>query len=333
MASTTVIPAPLPPKPGSNNYANVTTVAVSIILALFVFAKMTGFFDKEQSVSVPPSPLPQTVHVHKKYKPPRKRKPRHNPPTLGPLVEHTYKYHSNKNSLGRNIYQYNQYKNNVDQLKKKCNMIERCKGFNTNGWLKYSLKPKERWTNWGGNNTSRGFYVKGLVPTIVPTIVPTVVAPTVVEPDPIVAEISVTEEPPTPIITTVANIQEGSISTAVEADEASAVVVIDPVNNTPIAVPAALASATTAAENYTFYQNKDSRFGELLSRSDLADNATALKAECDELEACKGFNTDGWLKAVIKPQEEWSNFGTGHASRGLYVKSGVDVVLAILFFI
>ena len=48
--------------------------------------------------------------------------------------------------------------NLVDQLNW-CSSQEGCKGFNTNGWVKYYIRPQNRWYEWT-NDSNRGMYVK-----------------------------------------------------------------------------------------------------------------------------------------------------------------------------
>jgi len=48
---------------------------------------------------------------------------------------------------------------NVLELKRICSSTQSCKGFNTNGWLKHTIKPRGEWSKWTTNPT-KGLYIK-----------------------------------------------------------------------------------------------------------------------------------------------------------------------------
>lgn len=52
----------------------------------------------------------------------------------------------------------------VEKLKKICSKLDNCLAFNTNGILKHSLKPPEKWIRWT-KDPKRGMYVLGKEPT------------------------------------------------------------------------------------------------------------------------------------------------------------------------
>ena len=70
---------------------------------------------------------------------------------------------------------------------------------------------------------------------------------------------------------------------------------------------------------YKFYPGKDSWNGDLKHMPSLANKPNQLKQTCNTLDGCKGFNTNGWLKNRIKPQNEWKTW-TSNPNKGLYVK-------------
>ena len=78
---------------------------------------------------------------------------------------------------------------------------------------------------------------------------------------------------------------------------------------------------TPTGKAYTFYSNKDSNANDIVYRADLANNIPGLKSACDVLTACKGFNTNGYLKNTIASPSSWTTFGNGDTTRGLYVVS------------
>lgn len=101
--------------------------------------------------------------------------------------------------------------------------------------------------------------------------------------------------------------------------------VINEVVETPTVVPSntgTLAIQVPSGITYTFHQGMDSG-GNDMGHSGLADNIPALKAWCTEREACKGFNTNGWMKYTILPQAQWGRFAPDtpeNANKGLFVK-------------
>ena len=67
---------------------------------------------------------------------------------------------------------------------------------------------------------------------------------------------------------------------------------------------------------YVFFPNIDAGGGDLVYRSDLANNVDALKDACDQLTDCVAFNTNGYLKHhSIKPTNP---FGT-RPDQGYYM--------------
>jgi len=69
-------------------------------------------------------------------------------------------------------------------------------------------------------------------------------------------------------------------------------------------------------DNYQFYQGRDSG-GNDLRRND--GNVEALAEWCNQQPACKGFNSNGWMKRAIKPQNQWTRW-TRDPNKGFYVK-------------
>lgn len=98
-------------------------------------------------------------------------------------------------------------------------------------------------------------------------------------------------------------------------------------SSTPIVVPApapnAVSIQTPSGTTYTFYQGLDSG-GNDIGNSGLNDNIPALKAWCTEREACKGFNTNAWMKHTILPREQWYRWIADtpeNANKGMFVKN------------
>ena len=70
--------------------------------------------------------------------------------------------------------------------------------------------------------------------------------------------------------------------------------------------------------DYAYTQGMDSG-GNDIRRSGNANNIAELKKECDADPNCKGFNTNGFLKNVVKSTGEWYKW-TDESNKGFYVK-------------
>lgn len=76
-------------------------------------------------------------------------------------------------------------------------------------------------------------------------------------------------------------------------------------------------SGATAVRTYYFYPGMDSNLGDIENAQGMADNVPALKARCDALPNCQGFNTNAWMKSTIKPRAQWNQW-TSDPNKGLY---------------
>lgn len=70
-----------------------------------------------------------------------------------------YVFHQGKDSPNGNIGNQADLVDNVTGLSKYCDSMPNCVGFNTNGWVKSSLKPEAEWTRWT-EDKSKGLFVK-----------------------------------------------------------------------------------------------------------------------------------------------------------------------------
>jgi hypothetical protein len=74
----------------------------------------------------------------------------------------TYKFYQGISSTGFDIVNSG-LANNTTALKEWCTNEEKCKGFNTNGWMKYYIQPLEKWRRFAPDtpgNANMGFYTK-----------------------------------------------------------------------------------------------------------------------------------------------------------------------------
>jgi hypothetical protein len=68
-----------------------------------------------------------------------------------------YDFYANLDSSGGDISNSDQ--SSISEFAEECDALSNCKGFNTNGWLKHTIKPGRQWTTLG-SNPEDGLYVK-----------------------------------------------------------------------------------------------------------------------------------------------------------------------------
>ena len=78
------------------------------------------------------------------------------------------------------------------------------------------------------------------------------------------------------------------------------------------------AAVVIGGDAFTFHQGKDSSGNDLRR---IGGNSAALIAACKADAKCCGFNTNGWIKGLIKPNSTWGTWApASQPSKGLYVK-------------
>jgi hypothetical protein len=75
------------------------------------------------------------------------------------LGEQNYSFVQGKDSHGNDIERYWFEGITIDEMKSRCDANVECLGFNSNGWMKYHLKPENEWNHWT-NDPNKGFYIK-----------------------------------------------------------------------------------------------------------------------------------------------------------------------------
>lgn len=68
-----------------------------------------------------------------------------------------YRFIQGRDSGGNDIRNAKGLANNVPALKAACTALPNCLGFNTNAWLKHTLKPENQWSRWT-QDPNKGFY-------------------------------------------------------------------------------------------------------------------------------------------------------------------------------
>jgi serine protease len=71
-----------------------------------------------------------------------------------------YEFTPFKDSFGYDIRKSSA--NSVQSYARECNQDSNCKGFNSNGWLKFRIRDSSAWYTWT-NDASKGFYVKAFM--------------------------------------------------------------------------------------------------------------------------------------------------------------------------
>jgi hypothetical protein len=71
---------------------------------------------------------------------------------------------------------------------------------------------------------------------------------------------------------------------------------------------------------YTKYAKEDSAGNDIIKLAD-GTSLVDLAAACDKNENCSGFNSGGWVKSIIKPQEQWNSGNYNGKPLDLYVKN------------
>jgi hypothetical protein len=84
-------------------------------------------------------------------------------PTVAPTLNNDndplkkYNFTPFKDSSGYDIKRSSA--NSIEGIAKECDSYANCKGFNSNGWIKYYIRDASQWGTWT-NDPSRGFYQK-----------------------------------------------------------------------------------------------------------------------------------------------------------------------------
>jgi len=75
---------------------------------------------------------------------------------------------------------------------------------------------------------------------------------------------------------------------------------------------------TTEIPGYTFYQGKDSSLNDIGYYPGTRNN---MLETCNRLPNCAAFNTNGWLKHIVKAESEWDTW-TQDPDKGIFIKAG-----------
>lgn len=78
------------------------------------------------------------------------------------------------------------------------------------------------------------------------------------------------------------------------------------------------ANEPIAVEGWTFFQGWDSPSGD--TRQSNHTCVFALTAECESMNSCMSFNTNGFIKCSVQPFDQWRQW-TQDPKHGLYVRN------------
>lgn len=197
-----------------------------------------------------------------------------------------------------------------------CSLDAGCVAFNSNGWLKSSLEPEEDWETWT-TDPCLGIYVKEVCTNQVPSgykFYPLKDSPGLAR--------GPFNNRNVPLIAEDCNADDGCLAfnsngwlrVEVLPEEDWVMWTTDPclglyVKDRCPQVP----------DGYKFYPFKDTlgpAWGPFNYR-----NVPLIAEECNADAGCLAFNSNGWLKSQVDPEEDWETWTTD-SCLGLYVKDG-----------
>ncbi|GFH44485.1 hypothetical protein CTEN210_00959 [Chaetoceros tenuissimus] len=80
--------------------------------------------------------------------------------TLSIFIDTDYSFHKHKDSPGYNI---ENFQGTIEEMITRCESLENCLGFNTNGWMKSFILDQDNWHTWTDDD-EKGFYLKPTAP-------------------------------------------------------------------------------------------------------------------------------------------------------------------------
>lgn len=115
-------------------YAVVCFIAAVVCLAIYLIVQAAG----SSTPTTAPAPIPEPAPA----------------PAVPRNVQYDFvpKYDSSGGDIGKK-------NGSIDELKVLCTADPNCKGFNSNGWLKNTIKPSSEWKKWTDDD-KLGFYTK-----------------------------------------------------------------------------------------------------------------------------------------------------------------------------
>jgi len=79
-----------------------------------------------------------------------------------------YVFYQGKDSGGNDI---GNFPGTPKEIMIKCNSEAKCKGFNTNGWVKHTILPKSQWSTWT-QDPAKGTYLRNMPPVATVEVAP-----------------------------------------------------------------------------------------------------------------------------------------------------------------
>lgn len=143
--------------------AIITGVVAALVIAVVVYGYSEGWFTQHVSVTVdtktppaatPPAATPPVASGNTGIVPPAST-PAPIAPPAAPKTQ--WMFYQGLDSGDNDIHGI-PFPGTLASIKQKCLDTPSCLGFNDNGWIKYSIRPKSQWYGWTGN-PAQGFRI------------------------------------------------------------------------------------------------------------------------------------------------------------------------------
>jgi hypothetical protein len=203
-----------------------------------------------------------------------------------------------------------------------CNIHSTCRGFNSNGWIKHTITAQSQWTKWT-NDVNKGFYVKK---SSDPSLDNFDFYPYMDSGGNDIEKVSVSGG----IGAAAAACNNHSTCRGFNSNGWIKHTVTAPSKWTKWTDDAnkgfyVKKSNIPALDNFDFYPYMDSS-GNDIEKVSVSSGIGAATAACNVNSACRGFNSNGWIKHTITAQSQLTKW-TDDANKGFYVKKGSDPAL------
>ena len=231
-------------------------------------------------------------------------------------VQADYKFYEYKDSGACDITQLQG--KSLDELKSFCDAAVGCLGFNTEGWIKYSLANPSQWIN-QYQDPNQGLYVKEYEVNQSPYLKgytfyqgkDHVLGDLNYLPDHCIYELKIICDSSSDCV---GFNTMGWIKKDLGMPSDWSTWSTDPNQGLYVKQPSV---STSSVFGYTLYQLTDSVSGDIIQLK--GKSIEELKAFCDGSTGCLGFNTLGYIKYILADPTQWINT-IGDSKQDLYVK-------------
>ena len=149
-------------------------IGVGALVLIIIIAVVVSKSKKKKAAAAAsksaPAPKKQAAPVKRsapvaKPEPPANQAGQDQPQAIAPkppaaqAPSASYTFHPGMDSGGHDIHNKGNLANNVAGLKAHCTSLPNCKAFNTNGWIKHTVRPKAQWYKWT-SDPKKGMYTR-----------------------------------------------------------------------------------------------------------------------------------------------------------------------------